>query len=166
MTEYDLYNSGMSIPEVSNHTGIPRSTLRFRFNKVGVLRGRAEGVKIAAKNGKLGSGNRGKKREFTEEWKLNISKGKKGKGVGFSLKPSGYIEITMGEHKGRLEHVVLMESKIGRRLYSNECVHHIDHDKTNNDIENLLLMTKSEHAKLHASENLKNRERDKLGRFK
>lgn len=72
----------------------------------------------------------------------------------------------MGEHKGRLEHVVVMESLIGRRLYYNECVHHVDHDKTNNNPENLQLMTRSEHAKLHAKENSGSRKRDNKGRYK
>lgn len=165
MTEYEMYESGMSIPQVSEQTGIARSTLRFRFKKAGILRGRAESVRLAADDGRLGSGMRGKKREFSDEWKSKISESKKGVGVGRSLKPNGYYEITMGEHKGRLEHVVVMESIIGRRLYSNECVHHIDHDKTNNKPSNLQLMTRSEHARLHAKENSDSRERDNNGRY-
>jgi len=165
MDEYDLYNNGKSIPEVSDETGIPRSTLRFRFKKAGILRSRADGIKNASKNGRLGSGLRGKKRVFTEEWKNNISKGKTGKGLGVSVKPSGYIEITMGENKGRLEHVVIMELIIGRRLASNECVHHKDENRANNDPENLQLMTRSEHASLHAKQNISKRNRDKRGRL-
>lgn len=42
-----------------------------------------------------------------------------------------------------------MEQYIGRKLLPNEVVHHIDKDKTNNDISNLLLLTQSEHSKLH-----------------
>ena len=51
-----------------------------------------------------------------------------------SLKPSGYIEITMGENKGRGQHIVLMEESIGRKLFIDECVHHIDNDKSNNEL--------------------------------
>ena len=141
------------------------TTLRFRFKKSGILRSRSDSVRLAASQGRLGSGLRGKSRVFTDEWKANISESKKGVGVGRSLKPSGYYEITMGEGKGRLEHVFIIEKIIGRRLYANECVHHIDHDKTNNDPSNLLLMTKSEHASLHASENSILRKRDKNGRY-
>lgn len=165
MNEYELYESGMSITEVSIETGIALSTLRFRFKKAGILRSRADGVRVAAKKGKLGSGLRGRSREFTQKWKDNISKGKKGKGAGKSLKPNGYIEITMGENKGRLEHAVVMEEYIGRKLTQDECVHHIDHCKTNNDISNLQLMTKSEHSKLHALERNKKRKRDDKGRY-
>lgn len=166
MTEYELYSSGLSIPIVSEKTGIPKSTLRFRFKRAGILRSRNEAIVIAASEGRLGSGNRGKKRKFTDSWCLNISKAKKGVGLGKSKKQNGYVEITMGEHKGRLEHIVVMEDIIGRRLYSNECVHHIDHNRSNNAPENLVLMTRSEHARLHAIENSENRQRDAAGRYK
>lgn len=47
------------------------------------------------------------------------------------------------------EHIYIMEQHIGRKLLPNEVVHHIDKDKTNNNISNLLLLTQSEHSKLH-----------------
>lgn len=47
-------------------------------------------------------------------------------------------------------HRYLMEQKLGRKLDSNEVVHHMDDNKSNNDIDNLQVMTRSEHAKLHA----------------
>lgn len=46
-------------------------------------------------------------------------------------------------------HRVLVENKIGRMLNDNEDVHHIDHDKNNNSIDNLQVLTKSDHAKMH-----------------
>ena len=72
------------------------------------------------------------------------------KSVGYSLKPNGYYEVTMGENKFRPLHVVIMEEHIGRRLRKDECVHHINQVRTDNRIENLQLMTRSEHSKLHA----------------
>mgnify|MGYP005996354357 CR=1 FL=1 len=72
--EFDLYLSGMSIPQVSKETGIPLSTLRFRFKKTGILRTRKEGIRLCASEGRLGAGNRGKKRVFSEEWKSNRAK--------------------------------------------------------------------------------------------
>ena len=46
-------------------------------------------------------------------------------------------------------HRVLMENKIGRNLLTTEHVHHKDENKYNNHIDNLELLTVSDHAKLH-----------------
>lgn len=47
-------------------------------------------------------------------------------------------------------HRKIVESFIGRKLLTTERVHHIDGDKTNNDISNLcLLSSESEHSRLH-----------------
>lgn len=42
-----------------------------------------------------------------------------------------------------------MEEKLGRKLSSSEIVHHIDGNKKNNSIENLQIVTRSEHAQIH-----------------
>ena len=47
------------------------------------------------------------------------------------------------------EYRLIMEKKLGRYLTSDEVVHHIDGDHTNNAIENLQIMSQSEHLKLH-----------------
>jgi len=166
MNEYDLYIKGLSIPQINEMTGTPLSTLRFRFKKAGILRDRAEAIKKAGVDGRLGSGHRGKNREFTKEWKANISKAKSGKGKGRSVKPNGYIEITTGKNKGRMEHSVVVEQKIGRRLFANECVHHINHNRSDNRIENLQLMTRSDHAALHGKDTANKQKRNKKGQFK
>jgi hypothetical protein len=156
MDEFELYNEGNSIPEVSDKTGIPRSTLRFRFKSKGILRSREDAIRMAAKKGKLGSGMRGKKRIFSKEWKEKIRQAKLKHGleyaVGLSKKPSGYLEITRGPNKGKSQHVVIMERFIGRHLDSDECIHHINGIKDDNRLCNLQLMTRSTHMKLHASE--------------
>lgn len=167
MNEFELYLSGLSIPEVSKELSIPQSTLRFRFKNKGILRSRADAVRLAAKKGKLGSGLRGKKRIFTEEWKENIRQGKLRHGLkhatGLSKKPNGYIEITRGPNKGKGQHVVIMEQHIGRPLEADECVHHRNEIRDDNRLCNLQLMTKSEHMKFHASK--RNIIRDKKGRI-
>jgi len=46
-------------------------------------------------------------------------------------------------------HRVLVENKLGRLLKPSELVHHRDHNKGNNTIENLMVMSNSEHSRLH-----------------
>lgn len=76
--------------------------------------------------------------------------------VGFLTTASGYILVAAPEHpqadsKGYVRlHRLVMETHLGRYLTEEEVVHHKDGDKANNDISNLELMNKREHAKMHA----------------
>lgn len=47
------------------------------------------------------------------------------------------------------EHIVVAEKNIRRSLRKNEVVHHLDGDRLNNRYENLLILEKSQHTKLH-----------------
>lgn len=47
-------------------------------------------------------------------------------------------------------HVLMAEKKLGRLLLSEECVHHIDENKRNNDLNNLMVFkTKADHTAFH-----------------
>lgn len=52
-------------------------------------------------------------------------------------------------NKQVLKHRHIMEKHIGRKLKHGEVVHHIDGNVENNNLENLLLLSNSEHTKLH-----------------
>lgn len=148
----ELYQRGRSIPDVADATGASRSTVRYHLQAAGVLRTRADGIRLARP--KLGSGLRDKKRPpFTAEHRNALSNARRERPAkGVSVKPSGYIEYTQGENKGRSVHVVLMEQRIGRRIRPDEVVHHIDGDRANNHIDNLALMTRAAHSRLHRRE--------------
>ena len=68
----------------------------------------------------------------------------------------GYVLLYCPEHKRSdergyvKEHIVIMEKYIGREFSVNECIHHINGNKTDNSIKNLKLMTNSEHRRHHA----------------
>jgi hypothetical protein len=64
----------------------------------------------------------------------------------------GYVSIRdpWGERPGFvLEHRLVMEAHLGRRLCDDEKVHHIDRRRDHNHITNLLVMQKAEHDSLH-----------------
>lgn len=69
---------------------------------------------------------------------------------------SGYISVYEPTHPDSwkssgsiFEHRLNAEKMLGRRLTAEEDVHHLDEDKTNNHPDNLLVLEKGQHAKLH-----------------
>ena len=62
-------------------------------------------------------------------------------------KRSGYYVCTSGERK-RL-HVAMWEQAAGREVPAGCVVHHLDWNKSNNEISNLVCVTVSEHERIH-----------------
>lgn len=62
---------------------------------------------------------------------------------------------------GKVLYRFLAELKIGRKLLPGEEVHHIDGNHLNNNPDNLLVVSASEHSKIHANQ----KRRDKFGKF-
>ena len=62
----------------------------------------------------------------------------------------GYFFVKTKDCGWRAEHRVVAESALGRKLLSDEVVHHIDGDIKNNRNDNLLICTKYYHSWLHA----------------
>ena len=66
-------------------------------------------------------------------------------------KYSGYYVITStkeGNH-GKKLHRLIMEDYLGCEIPKGYIVHHVDGDRLNNDIDNLVLVKKSEHCEIH-----------------
>ena len=65
------------------------------------------------------------------------------------LRSDGYVAVRVSNVGYRLEHDLLVESSIGRSLRSNENVHHLNGDRSDNRVGNLELTTRSRHIKEH-----------------
>lgn len=124
------YNSGLNRKEIGQKLGVSASCIGKYFRKYG--------IKTRTKS-ELASGNknhnwRGGKRTVKEGYVL----------VYAPDHPNCHKDGTMYEHQ------IIMEKYIGRLLKKGEVVHHINGNRSDNRMENLMLLTNSDHAKLHA----------------
>ena len=60
----------------------------------------------------------------------------------------GYYQISSGINQGKLLHRLIYEENFGP-IPEGFHIHHLDNDKNNNALENLVLISKSNHHKLH-----------------
>ncbi len=62
---------------------------------------------------------------------------------------SRYKRIRLGKGVTRDQHRIVMESILGRRLEKDEIVHHVNGNGRDNRPENLEVLTRAEHSRLH-----------------
>lgn len=68
---------------------------------------------------------------------------------GGTIDEKGYRRIHIGRRVYKREHILVVEKSLGRNLFPNEVIHHINGNKVDNRLENLQLLTKKIHDAWH-----------------
>lgn len=131
-------NERRSVKSIAKEVGASAGNVQSHLSTMGIrLRGVKEAVNIVRPKGKRHGEN-------AANWQGGRRKTK-----------AGYIYIYTPDHPYStkagyvMEHRLVMEEKIGRYLEQYEVVHHVDGNKSNNDIGNLELKTNGKHISDH-----------------
>ena len=87
--------------------------------------------------------------ETKQKISLAIRGNKHGGWKGGRWNMQGYTRVTVAPNEYPLEHRLIMEKAIGRKLNVNELVHHKNDIRNDNRIENLEILSRSEHNRFH-----------------
>jgi len=125
-----LFANGMPLERMAAHFGCGRTAVTTCITRLGLTREPPP---------------RGLRREASPHWR-----------GGRRITSSGYVRILVGrdypgaDAEGHIfEHRLVMQITLGRTLRSNEVVHHINGNKTDNRILNLAVMTRVAHSEYH-----------------
>ena len=130
------YNELKSMQKVANYYGVSKKLILNYLKRFDIPRFQRPPKKIKLK--KLDTYHKG----YITTWNGYI-------------KVKAPIDHPYKDGKGYImEHRLKVEQHIGRYLEPYEEVHHINYIKTDNRIENLLLLTRTEHRKLHSKDTI------------
>ena len=149
-----------TIKEISKTTGLSTSTV-FNYLKKYGIKTRKVGFngKKHSQEAKRKISDKNKGRVFSTETKKKMADSAKVGGIGHKkTRKDGYVSVYFPDHPKSskdgyiMEHILVMECIIGRWLEPDEVVHHINHVRNDNRAENLLLLSRKEHMRMHTYE--------------
>ena len=156
---FKLYiTEGKTMKAISLELGIAVGKIHRLIHEYGINVRATSDYEITEKQREAGrrAGSCKKGKTLSKEHRSKISEGRKSHSPGhIKLRTDGYRSLYYPDYPSSnkngyvMEHVYIMEQHIGRQLRDNECVHHINFNRADNRIENLKLMTKSEHMSYH-----------------
>jgi hypothetical protein len=170
----DLYISqGLRQREIAEMFGCAVSAVSQRLKKAGIQTRRPHDYPTTDRQRsawvEIGKGRKGMKMSAEAKKKMSTKATGRRKRNDYEFgghekkRDDGYIKVYVPNHPNCtadgyvMKHILVMESAIGRHLIKGECVHHINHIRDDNRIENLKLMTISEHMSMHMKERYANR---------
>lgn len=141
---------GKSGLQVSKELDIPRTSLTRLLDKFGIPR---KSISLVMTGKKLSPEHRIKVIKTLKYGKGDKSASWNG---GRFIDSNGYYRVWVDGVYVK-EHRLVMEKHLGRRLLKSEHIHHIDGNTLNNNVDNLLIMDRAEHVKMHMSDQKKRR---------
>ena len=163
-----MYERGLPLKSIAESFGCSVSTVRSRLIKNGTqIRNNGDyPVTDRQREARRENGAKSKGTVRSDETKSRISTAKKQYrkrddyefGGHETKRKDGYVKVFVPDHPHAtsdgfvMKHTLVMERELGRLLAPGEVVHHINHIRDDNRIENLELMTIKEHSSLHSKE--------------
>jgi len=148
---YLYENTSYTLESIANHIeGVSYRMVQSRIAKWYSEEIRRSRKKLMYRRSKLGTDNPmfGKIGHKHPNYKGSVSDGK---GYILVIKPSWFTGRTGSKHIFE-HHLVMCKHLNIPCIPDNMSVHHLDHNTTNKDINNLLLLPNSAHSKLHQLE--------------